>query len=451
MQIAAAIADFKGDLEIVEEPVAAFLYHRHMQWNLFHSIEPSLALIVDFGGGTCDIALIQYQDGKLPIVIGRAMAKLGGNRIDEEILKTFWISQKRKGNLISAEDYANLDEDDRTVLLTYARRVKESLSGGEDSRQVEIKGIGVLPPYTYSPIITKKEFHNFLKFSKIEKVHYADDPDLHSETLAGHLYNLVNTAITSAKLPNGQNRLKKLIFAGGSSALPFIKEWVLKAIAKNGMLTFEEKDDTGDSNIIDNDLDVCVAEGAAVHQLYIHHQKKEWKGAVTTTLPWNISLFHNLNREGKEVEIALGKQGDRLPIDGTGYWGKSTLISPVRLPETGKPYYVIRQGRNADALPTVSTNKTPLDDNLGARNPIIAGVRGILVNFFIDKYGILRIIKLNPKSMLTFRNKHKGVDDLPFLGENDLFIVTLRKLQTLFENKRDISNFNSKFIPKTTR
>jgi hypothetical protein len=87
----ATIAGFT-DISIIEEPVAAYLMHYSERLSVLK--KPIKALVIDFGGGTCDLTVIQSQPGKIPVVIGSRTINKGGNDIDDEIVR-LWTDEKR--------------------------------------------------------------------------------------------------------------------------------------------------------------------------------------------------------------------------------------------------------------------------------------------------------------------------------------------------------------------
>ena len=100
---AARVAGFR-DVQILEEPVAAYLYHAYKpNTELSLKRDKSITtLVIDFGGGTCDMAIVRKEAGSdVPVVLatktvkhGDKIVDIGGNNIDEAIVKR-WIATRR--------------------------------------------------------------------------------------------------------------------------------------------------------------------------------------------------------------------------------------------------------------------------------------------------------------------------------------------------------------------
>ncbi len=89
---AARLAGF-SDISLIEEPIAAYLYH-YLNPTSKIKKEKLNTLVIDFGGGTCDLALIASDAKKDPDVLGTYTLKhglkdLGGNDIDSEIINVW--------------------------------------------------------------------------------------------------------------------------------------------------------------------------------------------------------------------------------------------------------------------------------------------------------------------------------------------------------------------------
>lgn len=98
---AAMLAGFTN-ISLMEEPVAAYLFHYTKEENSKEIINSSYTVVIDFGGGTCDLALIKNSAGSVPDVLGTYTIKhnkddLGGNNIDQALI-TVW---KRNSKLHS--------------------------------------------------------------------------------------------------------------------------------------------------------------------------------------------------------------------------------------------------------------------------------------------------------------------------------------------------------------
>jgi len=77
---AARMAGFQ-DIELIEEPVASLI-------GLYERLLEGLYLVIDYGAGTCDVALIEKgQDDRYFVIDSGSDNKLGGGNIDRELLE----------------------------------------------------------------------------------------------------------------------------------------------------------------------------------------------------------------------------------------------------------------------------------------------------------------------------------------------------------------------------
>ncbi len=107
-----------GHLQFIDEPVAAALgYTLGLRTT-------QTALVVDFGGGTLDLALVSLEPSEAEQgrcrVLGKSGRAIGGNLVDEWLLETFC----RQLDYKLPKDPEDVE---RRLMLREARRVKEAL------------------------------------------------------------------------------------------------------------------------------------------------------------------------------------------------------------------------------------------------------------------------------------------------------------------------------------
>lgn len=100
-------ASIRGD--VLQEPVAAAMAHGMGK----ASQEEPAILVVDIGGGTCDISLLQSFEGLLEVVGFDGDSQLGGVDLDEAIVH--WLTRSLpvstfQGSMIQGCTYGNLPE-----------------------------------------------------------------------------------------------------------------------------------------------------------------------------------------------------------------------------------------------------------------------------------------------------------------------------------------------------
>ncbi len=450
MQFSAAVAGLDGKIEIVEEPVAAFLYHAHLHPEYFETRrgKPRHALVVDFGGGTCDVAVIQFIGGQLPRVIGRAMGRFGGGTIDEMFMRKFWMTSIDKGGIpMNWDDYKNADEMTRAILLAHARKTKELISSQVRSLIADISGsIPFATGKIEAPGVHRDALRDMLENDPWE-VEYADPSEVKSNTIKGHLVTLIDQALFDAGI--NRSNIGKLILAGGSVKLCGVRDWITDFLTTDqGRGVANTQID--ESNIHDQHSDICIAGGAAIHQLYRHHKNRKWHGAVTPTLSskfWMIS-YRGSSSPNEVDRTELGSQHQRLPIDCTSYF-RAKLIYPVRYSSNGKITLEIGQGEDTLGSTPEWRNVYTLPEEFGSQGSIGKLLKSILVRYYIDEFGILQKITWTPGLLPVGWNSNKKVKKDMVLREGADTELGLQSLR--LDNRIRIDTLSSQFIPSSLR
>ena len=108
---AAAMAAGFEEVELIAEPVAAAIAHRE-----FASEANGASLVYDLGGGTCDVALVEFSDDGRPAAVEHRGANIGGEDFDLAVYERVVTEWDRDG------------EELELPLLAECRRYKEDLS-----------------------------------------------------------------------------------------------------------------------------------------------------------------------------------------------------------------------------------------------------------------------------------------------------------------------------------
>lgn len=450
-RFAALVAGFKGKIELLEEPVAAFLYHRHIRPELFENKTktPQCALVLDLGGGTCDLAVIEYEQDALPKVIGRAMARFGGGDIDKLFLYKFWLEEFTSPNkpesetpLMSSDEFEGkrFGESNRALLLAHARLAKEHLSSTGDS--FYIKDVeGVIPNkkgrerISAAPKVYRADFEVMLQEAPI-KAYYPSDNDEKSLSVKEHLETLIKSVLKDSDL--NPNKIKHLIFAGGSVHLPGIRDWALNLLEDETGEAHQTKKFKEGINIHSNNPEICVAGGAAVHQLYKHHKKKKWRKVIEPTLSTDFELVHFQDWDGGEEKksIMLGKQKDLLPIV-KNQWNPKIIMDPKPWPRDGKYHVEIRAEDDLIAHYT-------LEDKFSSKNRLYQILKALMVTYEINEFGILTKIELTPGSIFGGFWKKESFVRRPMEESKEVELLQLT-------DGRQIDDLRNRFITKSIR
>lgn len=330
---AADMADIKiNDQMLIDEPNAAFLgYFNRLDLedkkNWASTVRNSNLLVVDFGGGTLDLSIlnIDFKDNLGITISNKAISRfndLGGQDVDmliaEEYLYPLLID---KFPQISSIEFSLLINQILPQLAIIGEKLKVGICQKLNVKRVDKK----LNEISYADLIftqenciiqtfnnefdlgnisiTAEEFENLFKklfFQKEYKFKYIDKT---VSTINSSINDILHKALLT------YHDLKYVLFVGGSSFNPFIESFTNEAITHAITLTT-------------HDPDILIAEGAAVYSYfyYIHNVSlitpivSETIGVITkddnfypivkegTSLPSNISLPHfklqsNLNNE----------------------------------------------------------------------------------------------------------------------------------------------------------
>lgn len=444
MRFAAKVAGFNGQIDLLEEPVAAFLYHRHIHPNAFKLKDNKLAyaLVIDMGGGTSDLAVVEYESKKLPRVIGRAMARFGGEDIDKLFLETFWLQSYKspyktepEPRLLNHSQLKRMNEGRRALLYAYVRTAKEALSNGLNSYIQDVTGaIPGRSGLIKAPQVFAEDLRALLKNKELTASYPNDRGKPHTLSVENHLAKLIDMALQDAKIK--RHEIHKLIFAGGSIRLPGIRDLVIDFFTSDKRPGTPHRGFSEATDIHDKSPEACVAGGAAIHQLYRHHKNKKWRKVIEPTLSSEYKLVHYRNNSGEEKFEQLGKAKQTLPINRITYPKALTIHKPTPWPNDGKLQVELR----VDDLVKVYS----LPDNFVSGKKIYSFLEAILVRYRIDEFGILEIIQFTPGVMWRGFNPQKSViyrlpQNTPDLEE--LLLTSVTRIETL----------KSTFIPSTMR
>ncbi len=196
--------------KVIDEPVAAAIGYG------LRIDEPQCVLVIDFGGGTLDLALIKIEEEQAEMgrcrVIAKEGAPIGGNLVDAWLLDEF-----------CKQLFYDLNPDDETtgwwyrVMMEEACRVKESLFFHD-------KGTFFLTPpkelqnFEARLFANNKKLNKQLDFTKEQLNNLLDKKGLYSQ-----LEIMLNRIIATASRKGiNQSNIKEVLMVGGSVLLPDI-------------------------------------------------------------------------------------------------------------------------------------------------------------------------------------------------------------------------------------
>ena len=316
-------------LRIINEPTAASLAYGLDKTN-DHTI-----LVFDFGGGTFDVSVLELGDGVFEVKATSGDNYLGGDDIDEIIMK--WVADNFKKST-----GINLMTD-----ATAVQRLKEACEKAKielsSKQKVEIN-IPFITADQHGPKHVKEE----LTRAQFEGL-IAD--------IMRRLESPVKNALRDAKMSSGD--IHKVIFVGGSTRIPCVQALVTKLTGKEG-----------DKSV---NPDEAVAIGAAIQAGVIGGEIKDVLLLDVTPLSLGIETLGG-------VFTRLIERNTTIPTK------KSQIFSTAA---DGQTAVTIRVGQGERSM--FGDNKVLGHFDLMGIPPAPRGIPQIEVSFDIDANGLVHV------------------------------------------------------------
>ncbi len=228
---------------ILQEPTAAAIYHT---WK--RRLGDGNFLVYDLGGGTFDVSILRCLGGEYQVLAIDGDNYLGGDDLDRLYAEHLRKQLVEKGYALDL-DVKDNDDDRRTFarLVHLAQEIKESLSTTE---VVQI---------SKNDVAKDKSGESISFEGEIGRADY--------EAIVG---GLVETTIAcceralarSREVANvGIQEIQHVILVGGSTRVPLVVRRVTEAFCRPSGATAHEP--------LSDDVDTCVALGAAVHAAHV--------------------------------------------------------------------------------------------------------------------------------------------------------------------------------------
>jgi molecular chaperone DnaK len=228
---------------ILQEPTAAAIYHT---WK--RRLGDGNFLVYDLGGGTFDVSILRCLGGEYQVLAIDGDNFLGGDDLDRRYAEHLRKQLVEKGYSLDLD--VNGNEDDRRMFgrLTHlAQEIKESLSTTE------------VVHLSKNDIATDKAGESISFEGEIGRADYE-----------GIVADLVETTIACCERALARSRevanvgvqdIQHVILVGGSTRVPLVVRRVTEALCKHATATPHEP--------LFDDVDTCVALGAAVHAAHV--------------------------------------------------------------------------------------------------------------------------------------------------------------------------------------
>jgi molecular chaperone DnaK len=252
---------------ILQEPTAAAIYHT---WK--RRLEDGNFLVYDLGGGTFDVSILRCVGGEYQVLAIDGDNYLGGDDFDRR------YAEKLRQQLASKGYSLDLDvkgsEDDRRIfarLVHLAQEIKESLSTAE------------VVHVNKNDIVNDKAGESISFDADVGRAEYEEIiADLVDTTMACCERALAR----SREVANvGVDQIDHVILVGGSTRVPLVVNRVTRAFCKPPPFGDPSFEDHGarhearpagaadasrrSSEPLRDDVDTCVALGAAIHAAHV--------------------------------------------------------------------------------------------------------------------------------------------------------------------------------------
>lgn len=323
-----------GDL--LDEPVAAFLDFAASAGAQLEGLGPERfnLVVFDFGGGTCDVAVLAVSLGTLPAAFGVAPLavsryhRLGGGDIDAAIVYEVLIPELIRQNNLGAHELGFAEK--KHVLEPALRGLAESLKIALCQEIARLQGFGrkrggardepyarlaitheiVLPPHgrtlrLANPTLTAAQLDAVLAPFLDQDLLYARDTEYR---LTCSIFAPLQDALERAGLK--REEIAACLLVGGSTLAPQVRDAVRAFFPRARVLTHADADGT----------QMAVARGAAWHALAL---AVAGRGIVQPCSHEAIAL----RTAGGLLELVPA--GAALPYPGAGPGRKEGLVVPV--------------------------------------------------------------------------------------------------------------------------
>ena len=319
---------------IINEPTAAAL-----AYGLDKSSDDKKIVVVDFGGGTHDVSILELGDGVFEVLATDGDTHLGGDDVDEAIIN--WLAEEFK-----AEENMDLRKDPMSLqrLKEAAEKAKIELSSTTSSE--------VNLPYITATASGPKHLVRTLSRAKFEQL--IDD-------LVKRTIKPCQTALKNADLTISD--IDEVVLVGGSTRIPAVQEAVEKFFGKSPSKGVNP--------------DEVVALGAAIQGGVLSGDVKDVLLLDVTPLSLGIETMGN-------VFTKLIDANTTIPTK------KSQVFSTAVDNQPSVEIHVL-QGERAMAADNNTIGRFHLD----GLPPAQRGVPQVEVTFDIDANGIIKVSALD--------------------------------------------------------
>jgi molecular chaperone DnaK len=294
---------------LLDEPTAAYLSESRASER-----ERERVLVVDFGGGTLDISLIQRQDNRFNVMSYTGDNFLGGDDIDRVIAIRVRQHILEEGGEVP-EDDVRLDH----IIKQHAEGAKKALCSGGDSAFITIPGSCRKPDGSFLDLdleITQEEFGGLIE-PVLERVARTLEQYLSKENYAPEHFDEVLLVGGSSAVPHVQELLRE-IFEGDGHGRVRLAQRPMEAVALGaaiyaGMI----KGVVCPSCEHENDVEAeeCGECGQRLHMgvFSFGSDAGGQSKRVSSKLPWSLGVRYQRSQSDSDAYRVLLEKGATYP------------------------------------------------------------------------------------------------------------------------------------------
>lgn len=263
-KLAAQLAGLKVS-RLINEPSAAAVYYR---WHNSEAEDGKL-MIVDFGGGTLDVSIVECFENIIEILAIAGDNHLGGDDIDAAIAKYFCEENHLPQTMLTPEE--------RAALMRQAENVKTALSEPEADNAVMKLHAG------------EKDYETSLNRELLARL---------CEPVFKRVEKVLRRALENKKAARG---IRRVVLVGGSSRMPVFHDFLEKLMSARPVMAA--------------DPDKIVALGAGVCA-GIKERREELQDIVMTDVcPFSLGVATYNSKVDRDPHMAvLIPRSSMLPV-----------------------------------------------------------------------------------------------------------------------------------------
>lgn len=328
---AANVAGFK-DVNILEEPVSAYLYHFLSAKKSARSKKNEKILVVDLGGGTCDLAVIASDNKHTPVVLNSRTIEQGGNDIDDKIVER-WRANADFAKSLPLDTTEQYDPQITFELRRAAKLTKHQCNPRPDATPEAKREL------IKNPLQSQRSSDNLNTFILLPGLKNGVTPPIITPDdfpgiLEDFLHELNKQIDYMLPSRNDIRSIDKVVFAGGSC---YVRQVI--AFIRKKFNHIEDLD-----NFLFNEPEHAIAFGALEYQRERNEKRKPIHTRLSMSTYLEVDYHSNeipdliktlnsikfINHNGKSyIELASKGEPLRLENPDIGAWIGAALTSKV--------------------------------------------------------------------------------------------------------------------------